>query len=210
VHVEYRKGVCGDFLHDCVELHDAGVRDPVLLCFTCDPYQPIDEREMVTRFAIQTLHEHHLPVRILTKGGMRSKRDFDLLKAHPRISEYGATLTFVYRDWSERWEPHAALPEERMLMLKRAHRLGIPTWVSLEPVIDPKQTLELIDETHEYVDRYAVGKLNYVKPPKPVDWTQFVRDVVERFERYEKEYHLKRELQMVSDCVILSEDRVGK
>jgi hypothetical protein len=31
----------------------------------------------------------------------------------------------------------------------------------LEPVIDPKETLKIIEETHEYVDHYKVGMWNY-------------------------------------------------
>jgi hypothetical protein len=46
----------------------------------------------------------------------------------------------------------------------KAHEQGIPTWASLEPVIDPEQTLGLIRRSYDYVDEYKIGKLNYLKP----------------------------------------------
>jgi len=61
---------------------------------------------------------------------MKSMRDFDLLNGN---SNYGATLTFIDRGDSLKWEPGAALPDERMLALKEAKKRGIKTWVSLEP-----------------------------------------------------------------------------
>ena len=53
----------------------------VLLCFLCDPYQPIDDELKITRSAIQILGENGFRVQILTKGGKRASRDFDLLKS---------------------------------------------------------------------------------------------------------------------------------
>src|SRR5208283_4785088 len=35
-------------------------KGPVLLCFTCDPYQPIDEKYQITRKAIRILHYYSL------------------------------------------------------------------------------------------------------------------------------------------------------
>lgn len=61
----------------------------VFLCFTCDPYQTIDDEHQITRKAIKILHAADVTVRILTKGGERSERDFDLLGPG---DAYGATL----------------------------------------------------------------------------------------------------------------------
>jgi DNA repair photolyase len=40
----------------------------------------------------------------------------------------------------------------RIAAIKAAHEMGIRTWVSLEPVIDPDQALELIEQIHPFVD----------------------------------------------------------
>ena len=93
-------------------------------------------------------------------------------------------------------EPFAAPTNERINSLKKAHDLGIFTFVSLEPVWNPNQTLELIDLTHEFVDFYKVGKLNYNKLQKLIDWKKFKFDVIEKLDTYKKEYYIKNDLQI--------------
>jgi DNA repair photolyase len=105
---------------------------PVFLCFTCDPYQQIDVKYRLARQAIQNMHENNLDVMILTKGGKRAERDFDLLKP---TDKFGVTLTCLDDAESLKWEPGAALPGERIKSLKKAHKMGVYTWVSIEPVI---------------------------------------------------------------------------
>jgi DNA repair photolyase len=166
----------------------------VLLCFTCDPYQPLDVTEAVTRRTIQLLHEYRVKAVVLTKGGSRSARDFDLLSTRPDLSAYGATLTFVSAKDSAEWEPGAAPPSDRMRALKRAHNLGIPTWASLEPVVDPKQSLEIIRRTHEYVDTYKIGKWNYDKRANTIDWAAFATSAVTLLRSLGKEYYIKQDL----------------
>lgn len=165
----------------------------VLFCFTTDPYQPIEMIHKITRQAIQTLHKHGLPVQILTKGGLRAARDFDLLT--PKDA-YAATLTLLDDEQSLKWEPKAALPYNRIDSLRAAHEMGIPTWASLEPVIDPEQSLEIIRQTHEFIDLYKVGKLNYRPEAKEVDWAKFAREVVELLDSLGKRYYIKKDLQV--------------
>ncbi len=190
-----RKNIRRLLVADCKTLQRTHDTRPILLCFTCDPYQPIDERVGLTRFAVHTILEHGLNVRILTKGGKRSMRDFDLFAAHSDRCEYGTTLTLLDEEESKQWEPHAAPPHERIHALKKAHALGIPTWVSLEPVIDPDATLAIIERTHSYVDRYAVGTLNHHPHASHIDWGRFARDVVDKLEEVGANYYLKRDLR---------------
>ncbi|MEN6547455.1 MAG: hypothetical protein ABFE07_15590, partial [Armatimonadia bacterium] len=58
-----------------------GTDKRLLLCFTCDPYQPIDDEHRLTRQALEVLIENEVPSQVLTKGGLRATRDFDLLQA---------------------------------------------------------------------------------------------------------------------------------
>lgn len=172
----------------------------VLLCFTCDPYQPLDEIHQITRRAIQILHARHFNVTILTKGGWRAERDFDLLRLG---DEFATTLTFLDEAKSLQWEPGAASPKERILTLMRAKTLGIKTWVSLEPVIDPGATLQIIKRTHAFVDLYKVGTLNNAEklPPRYmpqvafIDWPKFAKNVVATLKEYGCEYYIKKDLR---------------
>ena len=79
---------------------------------------------------------------MLTKGGNRASRDFDLYKAG---DAFATTLTFISEEKSKEWEPNAPLPWDRINTLKQAHDLGIETWVSLEQTIEPIETLKIID-----------------------------------------------------------------
>lgn len=190
-----RKDVIEKFEKDAITLEKSGEKRYILLSFTTDPYQYLDIKEQLTRKAIQILHKHGLKVTILTKGGKRSERDFDLLVARPDLSQYGTTLVFTDEDLRSKIEPFAAPTYERIESLKKAHESGIPTFVSLEPVWTADQTLELINLTHKFVDLYKVGKLNYNKQQKNVEWGLFKNEVINKLKGYKKDYYIKKDLE---------------
>ena len=165
----------------------------VFLCFTCDPYQPIDTEAKVTREIIQRLRLYDVSVNILTKGGPRSTRDFDLLAKDPK-SQYGATLTFLDELPSKLWEPGASLPQDRIKALQEAHSLGIHTWASLEPVIDPVQSLQIIQATKDFVDEYKIGRWNHDPRADRIDWKTFGEEAVELCREFGKKYYVKKDL----------------
>jgi len=196
-----RSNVIEKFRQDAESLARVGEDRPILLSFTTDPYQRLDVKEQLTRKAIKILHSNNLNVSILTKGGERSERDFDLLSARPELSEYGTTLVFTNEKLREEIEPYAASTEERINALKRAHERGIRTYVSLEPVWDPNQTLAIIDKTSQFVDFYKVGKLNYNAHQNSIDWKQFKIDVISKLNELNKGYYIKKDLQKYERAV---------
>jgi DNA repair photolyase len=169
------------FLHDlaneAIKRRRAGKGGRALLCFTCDPYQEIDDEWQLTRHTIKILHNTGHAVTVLTKGGKRALRDLDLFM--PAADAFATTLTFLDADQSRRWEPGAALPFERMETIKRFDQAGIFTWVSLEPVIEPETSLDLIRLTHPFVSAYKIGTLNHHPLAKTIDWREFAFDAVE-------------------------------
>lgn len=187
-----RKDIIKRLTKDAAKAAADGVTGKVLLCFTCDPYQDLDLALKLTRQAIEILHAYHFNVTILTKGGDAAQRDFDLFRPG---DEFATTLTFLNPLNSMEWEPHAALPEERIRTLKKAHDLGIKTWVSLEPVIMPEETLEIVRQTHDFIDLYKVGKLNYHPRAKEIDWQRFAHYVISVFEEYDCKYYMKDDLR---------------
>jgi DNA repair photolyase len=188
--VKPRKNVLAELEKDARKLGPAGGR--VLLSFTTDPYQPLEESLGITRQAIQVMHRYGLKVEILTKGGTRAARDFDLLGEG---DAFATTMTFLTPAKSLEWEPGAALPADRIAAIKEAHARGIETWVSLEPVIEPDESLEIIRQTHTFVDLYKVGVLNYDARAKETDWPAFASAVKALLERLGKEYYLKDDLR---------------
>jgi DNA repair photolyase len=181
-----------DFLHNLrKEARALKPTEPVLLCFTCDPYQSLDGRLNLTRETILILHEYGHAVHILTKGGSRALRDIDRLGAR---DAFATTLTLLDDDGSLRWEPGAALPSDRIATIREYHAAGIPTWVSLEPVLNPAIALEIIRRTHEFVDLFKVGRWNYHPDAKLIDWATFAGDAVALLESLGKRYYVKKDL----------------
>ena len=166
--------------------------NPVLLCFTSDPYQPVDEQYQLARQAVKTLHLHNQDVMILTKGGKRAERDFDLLTG---TDLFGVSLTNLDDALSLKWEPFAALPAERVSSLLKAHDNGIRTWVSLEPVLYPDVSLEIIRRTHKFVDKFKVGTLNYHPHTKTINWHSFAVKAQQLLDELGCDYYLKEDLR---------------
>ncbi len=194
---------------DCKELAAAGDQREILMSFTTDPYQPLDEELQLTRKAIEILIRYNLHFTVLTKGGKRSERDFDLLASRPDLCRYGTTLVFADGNDRALWEPAAASMEERVRALLRAKMLGIRTWVSLEPVVYPKQTLFIIRNTCQYVDEYRIGKFNHIddpgiqhfmdsigyKYPTDQEWRDFVQAAKVLLDQSGSRYIFKKDLQ---------------
>ena len=163
--------------------------EPILLCFTCDPYQLLDETTGYTREVIKILKRHGLSFQVLTKGGSRALRDIDL---YTDGDLFGTTLTLINDHYTKQIEPRTALPQDRIDTIKTFHKKGIFTWISLEPVLNPISTLRLIEKTHSFVDLYKVGTLNYQE--SNTDWKKFHKDVTSLLSSLGASYYVKKDL----------------
>jgi DNA repair photolyase len=189
-----RKDIIEKIEHDAKLLAEAGCRDEILLCFTCDPYTPevqSDPYNMTTRKTIEILSENGLLFQILSKAGTRAIRDFALYKKNDK---FATTLTFIDSIKSIMVEPNAALPSERIKTLKMAKEHGIETWVSFEPALDEKQIHILITKSEHYTDFYKIGKVTKY-PSAITDWTGFVKRITEHLDAIGKPYMLKEDLK---------------
>lgn len=166
----------------------------ILMSFQGDVYQPAELELGLTRQAIELFIEHDVPFTVLTKGGSRAVRDFDLLEGYDK-ARFGTSLVFFDEDMAREFEPHAASTWDRIATIDVANRHGIPTWVSLEPVIEPGQALALIEILHDMVDFWKVGKINHNRELEQAhDWVKFREDVTNVLEKYGCQYYLKRSL----------------
>jgi DNA repair photolyase len=175
-----RKNALSLLEKDCDELQRSGDKREILISFTTDPYQPLNDKEQLTRKAIELFIKYKRPFSVLTKGGHRSMQDFDLMAAHPELGRYATTLTCNNHITESKWEPFTASYTQRITALVEAHKRGIKTWVSIEPIIDPAQSLALISITHALgcVDLYRIGLLNHEELPFPrADLYEFVKKV---------------------------------
>lgn len=184
-----------DFLRllrkDALKYMALGIREQVMLSFTTDPYHPGDTS--LTRDVLKALQEHGLGICTLTKGGHRALRDLDLFRRDR--DAFASTLTSLDAGFSIKWERSATLPADRIETLRTFHDAGIYTWVSLEPVLDTKATLEIIRRTHGFVDLYKVGRVNYLGLTQTTDWKQFTKDVLQVLADTGAKHYIKRDLQ---------------
>lgn len=154
------------------------------LCFTCDPY-PWGCDTAATRAVIKAIKESGNHVQILTKGDPTAQRDFDLLDGN---DSFGITLTGA----KPYQEPGAVSHDARIRLLRDAAAAGVPTWVSCEPVIDPRAIEDFIFDL-DFVGMWRIGKLNQRK--SNIDWRQFGLDVEALCKRLGRTYDIKKDLR---------------
>ena len=106
---------------------------------------------------------------------------------------FGTTLVFMDQAHADYWEPGAATIKDRIKAIREAHKRGIKTWASLEPVIDPDQALRIIRELHPIFDHWKVGKINDW-PGVDVDWIAFREEVKSELDDLGADYYLKKSL----------------
>jgi DNA repair photolyase len=167
---------------------------PVLFCFLTDPYQPIERKERITREALEIAYRYKLRTKVLTKGFHDIiLEDLDLMRKAG--TELGLTITFTDDASRKHWEPFASSIPDRLKTLEVASAMGIYTWVSLEPVIDPAEALAVIRMAHPFVDFWKIGKLNHMKTEETkVDWKKFLGEAVSLLDSLGTDYYIKKDL----------------
>lgn len=160
-----REKICGKLIH---------------LCFTCDPY-PVGYDSSATREIIKLLKEYGNHVQILTKG--YGIRDFDLLDGN---DWYGITIDCG----DDEGLRHRVA---RVTGLEQAHRSGIKTWISFEPVLNAGRALLSIQNLCGAADKIKIGKLNYY--PSNIDWADFGRKAEALCQSLGIDYYIKESLR---------------
>jgi len=186
-----RNNVLAQLKKDCESRPGHGER--VMLCFTTDPYQPINDEFNLTRGAIQTLHQFGYNVQILTKGGRRALKDIDLFSSG---DAFATTMTLLSDEHSRKWEPGAALPQERIDTIRQFYDAGVSTWISLEPVLNPESALEIIRITSGFTHLYKIGKLNHHSLADRFDWSDFGLRAIRLCESLKQPYYIKDDLAL--------------
>ena len=151
-------------------------RPPVHLCFVGDPFTAGADTS-VTENVICLLHRYGFPVQILTKGIIPATA-MALLNKRDKV---GVTLTTMSEMEAAQWEPGAAKPEQRIENLLHARDLGIPLWLSLEPVMNLTGAVSVMLRVSRLfgneIDPLWVGPLNHRK--RDYDWDDVKMKLVE-------------------------------
>ncbi len=166
----------------------------IMLSFIGDPYQPTEMELELTRRSIEILIENGLRFSILTKGGTRAARDFDLLASYGK-ARFGSTIIFKDQEYADTWEPGAAPIQDRIEAIWQAQGKGISTWVSVEPIVSPGQAFEVIRLLHPIVDHWKVGKLNYMDAPERPNWRKVRSEIAGLLDSLGADYYIKNSLR---------------
>src|SRR5690606_18888179 len=122
-------------------------------------YQPIEASYGLTRRLLEVCLEFRNPVGVITKGAL-VERDIDLLAAlHEQAAcHVYVSIPFADDDLGRAIEPHAASVSRRLTTLRRLSDAGIPTGVSISPVIpglNDDQIAEILTRAREAGARRA-------------------------------------------------------
>lgn len=122
-------------LHD--ELSRRGYTPALLAMGTnTDPYQPIEATHQITRACLELLRDFGDPVSITTKSD-RVVADLDILRdlAARDLVAVLISVTSLDRTIARTLEPRAATPVRRLAAIRALTSAGVPTWVSVSPII---------------------------------------------------------------------------
>ena len=156
------------------------------LCFTCDPYPRAFNHE-ATREIIKAIKETGNHVQILTRNVAMASFDFDLLDEN---DWFGTTITGATREQ----EPNAPSDDwYKFVILDRAKKQGIKTWVSFEPVLNASYVLGCIIDHGNRIDKIKIGKLNY--HPSHINWCEFGHKVEALCKEKGINYYIKEDLR---------------
>jgi DNA repair photolyase len=179
--------------------------DRILFSFTTDPYQPIEDEYHLTREALTILGEAGLRVTVLTKAASRAMKDLELFKKYN--VEFAQTLCFMNDDIRKKWEPNADSIPSRFMALDIAREAGLPTWLSLEPVIDPDESLAVIERCRDKTDLIKVGPVDRrwnAELYNSIDWTKFLREALALLTDGKCDHYIKNHLWVHADDAIKS------
>lgn len=192
------------------EISNGAAPKQVLLSFIGDVYSETSDDNKLTRNVLELFLKHGVKTAILTKGGTRALKDIDIFKSFNGNIQIGATLTFLDAEKSKFWEPNAALPADRIEMLKTLKAEGVRTFVSFEPVIETAETLSLIDVclAEDCVDVFKVGKLNGMKTDSPQEWVSFLDAVVKKLRAAGKQFYIKKDLREAAPEIELRAEEI--
>jgi DNA repair photolyase len=108
----------------------------VFMSTATDPYQPVEERHLITRSMLKVFERHpEHALFILTKQSL-VERDADIIARLPRAA-VGMSISVMDDNLSQVIEPWAPVTSERLTTIQRLSESGIKTYVLWAPAIVP-------------------------------------------------------------------------
>ena len=117
---------------------------PIALGTNTDPYQPIEKDWQITRSVLALLLERRHPFTITTKSD-RVLRDLDIIApaAAMGLAAVAISVTSLDPKVHRTLEPRAPAPRKRLAAIKAMAEAGVPTHLSISPVIPHITDMEM-------------------------------------------------------------------
>jgi len=169
---------------------------PIALGVNTDAYQPIERKLKITRKVLEVLLEARHPVMLISKSSL-IERDIDLLQdlASENLVSASVSLTSLDPELSSKLEPRATSPKRRLRTLETLSKAGIPTRLSLAPVI-PGLNENVLESIIREAANAGACSANYVLLRLPHELQQLFSEWL--YEHYP--LRAKRILNAISDC----------
>lgn len=168
----------------------------VALGTACDPYEPAEQKYLLTRQVLTAFRDFCNPVSITTKGVLVT-RDLDILAALAERTEVQVNFSVATLDerlWKQ-MEPVTPKPSKRLEAMELLARTGIRTGVLLAPIIpgitDSPENLEaVVKAAAEHGADYLAPNVLHLKPGSREWFMPFVREAYPHLNPlYERLYH---------------------
>jgi DNA repair photolyase len=130
-------GIKTDFLHQLEQRLKGEMRQmQIALGAACEPYCRQEETFNTTRNSLELLIAHELPVQILTKSEL-VLRDIGLCREHSRKGLLAVSVSLFTADdrLSSLFEPDAALPGDRLAIVRELKKNGVFAGIVLAPIL---------------------------------------------------------------------------
>ena len=149
---------------------------PIAMGTYTDPYQPIEERYRITRQVLEVCLETRHPITITTKSS-RIVRDLDLLEqlAAMGLLAVGISVTSLDPRLSGLLEPRASSPTKRLEALRQLVAAGVPSHVSIAPVI-PAITDHFIEDILNEAAQRGVRSASWIMLRLPHEVAPLLRE----------------------------------
>ena len=145
-------------------------REFIALGTACDPYEPAEQRYLLTRRILQALRDFSSPAGITTKSNL-VVRDIDVLRELNEVAAVSVNFsvaTLREETW-RRIEPGTPKPIKRLQAMEQLSRAGIRTGVLLAPILpgltDSEENLEeVVREAAQRGAHYIAPNVLHLKP----------------------------------------------
>jgi len=129
---------------------------PIAVGVNTDAYQPLERKLGITRKILKVLLEYQHPVYLITKSAL-IERDIDLLQefAKQQLVTVALSVTTLDNQLAHRLEPRAAAPHKRLRVMRTMADAGIPTRVSMSPLIPALNEHEIESVMQQSADHGA-------------------------------------------------------